>query len=342
MKQSYWRIVYAVIYSLFGYLLFNIEETYNTIKRGANDPTIPEFTWPDFRKLGMYVICFLFARYIMEFAAGALVHSHALEQYPDNFEAWKDRLTKQVVHTAWYTVMTLVTVYLFAGTKFLPTYCFGTATCSELVTDWPYEPLTEDLTKFFYLQFSFHFCSLIAHEVRSWNHQMQDYNEFMLHHIITAGLIAASFLSRFYRNGVTFLFIADFSDSYLFFFKILRDTGTMNKFHKVVVALIGLSMIGVWIYMRVFTNGFCIVKAVLTMGFELVSGKVNHHNKAFIQVSELGYAYQYLFQGLMQGMLNVLGVWWLYLMLQGIVRQFKRSSVAYRVGNTKEEEMKNK
>lgn len=169
--------------------------------------------------------------------------------------------------------------------------------------NYPCNKLPSILDDLYIIKFTFHFYelpySLMYHRNR------RDFSEFMLHHLVTIGLIVFSYSMNFIEVGIIIMLICDTTDIFVGLFKIL-DTITNMK-----TALpLYMAMLISWGYLRVY---FYPVHVVMAVYYE--SKTKEHPVFPIITNFFLGFLF----------LLHILNVFWFYLIIKGGLGRMKPS-----------------
>ena len=89
-----------------------------------------------------------------------------------------------------------------------------------------------------------------------------DWVEFMIHHLATVFAMGLSYLANHVDIGVSVLLAHDLADSLLNMGKIFRHS---KKFNRTLIDIIFSGIIFCWLYGRIFTMFYCLIRRALNM-----------------------------------------------------------------------------
>lgn len=279
---------------------------------------------------------FLALRYISETYISPMVCNRIKKIDPENYEVKKEKTTKECFHCLWYTFTTFMTLQFFYGTEYLPNLLMGSRDFTKIFEDYPYGKQPIYVKVYFMVQLAFHTYDAISMEIltRMKGKKGKDYNELMIHHLITLGMIILAYLCSFYPLGITVLFCAHSSDAALYFCKVCRDTQILNTR---VLDCYFVAMFGFWAYVRGFAMTYYSAYLCSALFWFDVAFKDQAYllqvNKAVEMAQRKGYAPYILVKFILLSLLALLNYYWLYLMWSIFANRLFKGDKSFAIKN---------
>ena len=111
-------------------------------------------------------------------------------------------------------------IWILRETTFCPTMMLGNGELMTVFSDWPFTEMPKFLKFYYILSLSYYLEDLVYHIFQPPN---SDYFEMILHHIITAMLIFASYFNGFWNIGIFVLMQMDISDIFIGWIRVILD-----------------------------------------------------------------------------------------------------------------------
>lgn len=177
-------------------------------------------------------------------------------------------------------------------TPFHSPLLFGSGNTFMVFGNWPYTPMPY-LCKFYYLMsMAYYVEDLIMHVISPPN---SDYWEMILHHLIAAMLIFASYANGMWAIGTVVLVQMDVSDIFVGHIRVILDFASNTT-----IVIVYLGILVTWFYFRFVTYGYIII---YVYGF---AGRVSVDNYAELTKVNMVLLYTLFF----------LNIYWFILLLR--------------------------
>lgn len=312
MKQLYWRFVYAFtwIVIICGYI--GTEDWRQRAQR--TDFQIKLVSWWDFLDVLYYMVVYAIVRKLYYYLFEDSLIRRLRANDPSNFEYRLTKVAKEGWHMIFYGASCVLAYYLFAGTDYLSVYLLGNSSCDRMVNSWTeYEP-TPELRLFHMVALAHHTFSTGVFLERARKVHVPEFNETLLHHMITIAMISMSYLCGFFPFGVTVLVCCDLSDFFMALCKFIRDIG-FGKGTGFIEAMFGV-MVCSWIYTRFYVMGFCMLSGLGKVNYMIMTDQFEFFNKPCQLFFREKYAYYYQVKVFLIFLLCLLNMWWIYLIMK--------------------------
>jgi len=119
------------------------------------------------------------------------------------------------------------------------------------MSDWPFTEMPKHLKFYYIMSLSYYLEDLVFHLIQSPN---SDYYEMILHHLVTAMLIFASYFNSLWNFGIFVLMQMDIADVFIGLIRVLMDF-----IWKPVTVLIYLGIMYSFIHFRFIAFTYCIL-----------------------------------------------------------------------------------
>ncbi len=168
--------------------------------------------------------------------------------------------------------------------------------------NYPCMLIPKNLDDFYIFKISYHLYELFYSVV--YQRKRSDFPEYFLHHLMTWSLIFFSYSLNMLPQGSIVMLVHDVTDLSVTIFKL-----TVDVTHIAIQSLVYFSMLGSWIYFRIwFFPCYIIYKLYEECYGDNVCKNVNYSMLNMLFAFIVGLA--------------CLHVFWLYLMLKGMMRRF--------------------
>src|SRR3990167_60225 len=268
-----------------------------------------------------YVVLYTAIRYLFDEMFRNEVYKRVKLNDPINFELKKDKSLKEAFCSAWYLAMTIMGVYFFANTDYLPTPCFGSGNCEDM----PRKLFTREnhwtVRMYFMIQFAYHTHTLVYYELANRKKKLPEYNEMMLHHILAVGLIILCYTSGYFNYGISFLMIADFTDFFLNLGKADRDLRLTQGWK---IQLFDLCFAGVVVsctYLRAYVIPWCVLRSCYLALWKTWQGQYNFWDHPTLQKYASKLVAFYAVKAVLLSVLGIMNFYWVTIILQMTYRR---------------------
>ncbi|CDW74039.1 asc1-like protein [Stylonychia lemnae] len=183
----------------------------------------------------------------------------------------------------------------------------------QYFTNYPCQQLPNFIDDLYVIKLSYHTFEMvyncIAHRHR------RDFSEFLLHHIITIALVGVSYCTNCLPVGTVIMLIMDGSDIFVALFKMCVDV------NEIVQNVVFGIMASTWFYSRIYFFPIYVMKPFYDQAWF-------HEHPVAQPVAR--------FLIVFLGILQVLNVFWFYLMITGLIRRlnvkkYKKDQIQFKV-----------
>ena len=147
-------------------------------------------------------------------------------------------------------------VIYFYGHPYLPTMFLGGCQCEEIISKWPYYPVSTGIKNYYMILLAHHVHSLLelihGYKLRS------DLAEMALHHIATVSCMLMSYYGNQVATGITVLAAHNVGDIFINLAKFCRD---LKLVKGVFADLLFLTLFVSWFVPRVIMISICVLPA---------------------------------------------------------------------------------
>lgn len=252
MKDSHWKSIHWISVFALSMCLSGVYISRSLVKNQPGAFLPNELDFLDSIGYGLVLTAI---RYVFDELFREKVYHRVKLHDPINFETKKVKSLKEAFCTLWYAVMTIVGLYFFMNTEYLPESCFGSATCDSM----PHKLLKNEVNwkvrMYFMIQFAYHSHTLIYYELSNRQKKLAEYNEMMLHHLLAVGLTICSYTLGAFNYGISFLLVSDLSDFWLNAGKVIRDLFNGS----LLTDLFFLPILASWGYFRGYFIPWCVL-----------------------------------------------------------------------------------
>eukprot|EP00347_Sterkiella_histriomuscorum_P006081 403354139 len=215
-----------------------------------------------------------------------------------------EMIAERVYKFFMYTCSSIGIFFVLKQGNFLHKYLMGNLEDPQYFVNYPCVKVPKHLDDVYVLKLSYHLYELCYSIL--FHRDRRDFPEYILHHIITMVLILFSYSLNMLTLGAVIMFVADFTDCFVSLFKITADV--MNDRVQFVTAA---AMIISWTYFRIW-----FFPSQLMTAWYIQSSQSPHY------VFQQTYVFFFAF---LCG-LQTLHIFWLFLMLKGILNRLTRKS----------------
>lgn len=214
----------------------------------------PEYNWPKWSDFyfTFYLMCIwhLMRQLIVAIffpiclSAGKPVEDQKL------MEAKAHKAATYVYKTSYFFIATVIGFYVLKDVPYMPPMMGGSGSFMKLYDDGFLQKQPPYFLKYYVGQLAYHLEGLIMHLLQP---KRNDFIEMALHHFVTVGLIAFSYMVNFTSIGSMVLFLHDWADIPASFVKCASETRYSST-----TALTFLACMFVWFYSRLLVFPYLI------------------------------------------------------------------------------------
>lgn len=181
---------------------------------------------------------------------------------PGCAESKIDKNARAMVSSVWYSFTTVISLYqiyglvYFWGHPYLPTLFLGGCNCEEMISKWPYYPVTTGIKCYYMILLAHHVNSLI--ELINGYKLRNDVAEMALHHLATVSCMLMSYFGNQVATGITVLAAHNVGDIFINLAKFCRD---LKYVRGIWADLLFVSLFISWFIPRVILIGICVLPA---------------------------------------------------------------------------------
>ncbi|CDW85563.1 lag1 longevity assurance [Stylonychia lemnae] len=262
-------------------------------------------------KLSLFVGV-LFIQICIQFPVMSITRSIFMKILPDKFpvgskireekaEVIGERMYKLFI----YSIATIGQFFILKQSKFLHVLLWGDQWDPEYFPNYPCVKIPTMLDDLYVLKISFHSYETLYSIV--FMRKRRDFPEYILHHIITLGLVLFSYCTNQLSLGAVVMVTHDFTDCLVSVFKIFSDVvGKTWQYVSVFSMILG------WIYFRLWFFQYYVIYKYYTL---------NSNTEHYVLKNTFYFFFTFICA------LSVLNWFWFSLMVKGIYsRVFKTSN----------------